>query len=208
MRVRAAVINPPSGWGAVRTAINGIVWSKKSKNERLTRAESLASAARKILRRFMPSPRMKMVESYQASASSTGFLAAGWSQAQSFSSAATRALEIDSALAGLLPPSVKQVSLASMFPAKNPSDKSRCVERLGIAAPNLLVLSETSERIIEQVKKLKPGVLVIDSIQTDLYINSSSVRLRQHCAGTGKVSVPSLSLAKNRLDNVLIGHVD
>jgi len=40
--VRAAVINPQSGWDAVRTAINGIVWSKKSKNERLTRAEAAA----------------------------------------------------------------------------------------------------------------------------------------------------------------------
>src|SRR3990172_9376408 len=40
-------------------------------------------------------------------------------------------------------------------------------ERLGIDAPNLLVLSETSlERIIEQVRKIKPGLLVIDSIQT------------------------------------------
>jgi DNA repair protein RadA/Sms len=40
-------------------------------------------------------------------------------------------------------------------------------ERLGIATPNLLILSETSlERIIEQIKKIKPGVLVIDSIQT------------------------------------------
>src|SRR5918999_5287542 len=40
-------------------------------------------------------------------------------------------------------------------------------ERLGIVAPNLLVLSETSlERIIEHVKHIQPGLLVIDSIQT------------------------------------------
>ena len=40
-------------------------------------------------------------------------------------------------------------------------------ERLGIVAPNLLVLSETSlERIIEHVKNIQPGLLVIDSIQT------------------------------------------
>src|SRR5574341_850095 len=40
-------------------------------------------------------------------------------------------------------------------------------ERLGIDAPNLLVLSETAlERILEQIKKTKPAVLVIDSIQT------------------------------------------
>src|SRR5207244_7356425 len=42
-------------------------------------------------------------------------------------------------------------------------------ERLDIAAPNLLILSETSlERILDQVKRTKPAVLVIDSIQTIL----------------------------------------
>src|SRR5213594_1763785 len=40
-------------------------------------------------------------------------------------------------------------------------------ERLDIAAPNLLILNETSlERILDQVKRTKPAVLVIDSIQT------------------------------------------
>ncbi|MGH7808744.1 MAG: ATPase domain-containing protein, partial [Candidatus Binatia bacterium] len=40
-------------------------------------------------------------------------------------------------------------------------------ERLGVEAPNLLVLSETSlERILDHVKKIKPALLVIDSVQT------------------------------------------
>jgi len=39
--------------------------------------------------------------------------------------------------------------------------------RLGISSDNLLVLSETSiETILEQVKALRPGLLIVDSIQT------------------------------------------
>ena len=48
------------------------------------------------------------------------------SQAPSFSSAATRASGNRHYCCRPSPPSVKRVSLASMFPAKNPSDKSRC----------------------------------------------------------------------------------
>src|ERR1043166_8650231 len=40
-------------------------------------------------------------------------------------------------------------------------------ERLGIDAPKLFVLSETAlDKILEQIKKIRPQVLVIDSIQT------------------------------------------
>ena len=80
-------------------------------------------------------------------------------------------------------------------------------ERLGIAAPNLLVLSETSlERIIEQVKKIKPNVLVIDSIQT---IFTSSFPSAPGSVGQVRESSGSIILLakKTGLTTFLIGHV-
>ena len=71
-------------------------------------------------------------------------------------------------------------------------------ERLGIHAANLLVLSETSlEEILEEIQKLKPDVLVIDSIQAVFtsefqsapgsisQVRESSARLMQLAKGTG-----------------------
>ena len=80
-------------------------------------------------------------------------------------------------------------------------------ERLGIAAPNLLVLSETSlERILEQVKKLKPGVLVIDSIQTIFTstIPSAPGSIAQVRESSGSIIVLA---KKTGLTTFLIGHV-
>ncbi len=80
-------------------------------------------------------------------------------------------------------------------------------ERLGIAAPNLLVLSETSlERIIEQVKKLKPGVLVIDSIQTIFTstLPSAPGSIAQVRESSGSIIVLA---KKTGLTTFLIGHV-
>ncbi len=71
-------------------------------------------------------------------------------------------------------------------------------ERLGIYSTNLLVLSETSlEEISEEIQKLKPAVLIIDSIQA-IYtaelqsapgsisqVRESSARLMQLAKGTG-----------------------
>jgi DNA repair protein RadA/Sms len=71
-------------------------------------------------------------------------------------------------------------------------------ERLGIRSANLLVLSETSlEEISEQIQKLKPSALIIDSIQA-IYtselqsapgsisqVRESSARLMQLAKGTG-----------------------
>jgi DNA repair protein RadA/Sms len=80
-------------------------------------------------------------------------------------------------------------------------------ERLGIAAPNLLILSETAlERIIEQVKKTKPGLLVIDSIQTifSASIPSAPGSVAQVRESSGSIIV----LAKRTgLTTFLIGHV-
>jgi len=80
-------------------------------------------------------------------------------------------------------------------------------ERLGISSPKLLILSETSlERILEQVKKTKPGVLVIDSIQT---IFTSA--LPSAPGGIGQVRECSGSIItlakKSGLSTFLIGHV-
>lgn len=80
-------------------------------------------------------------------------------------------------------------------------------ERLGIAAPNLLVLSETSlERILEQVKRIKPTVLVIDSIQT--VFTSSLPSAPGSIAQVRESSGSIIVLAKKTgLTTFLIGHV-
>jgi DNA repair protein RadA/Sms len=80
-------------------------------------------------------------------------------------------------------------------------------ERLGIAAPNLLVLSETSlERIMDHVKKLKPGVLVVDSIQTifSSTIPSAPGSIAQVRECSGSIIVRA---KKTGLTTFLIGHV-
>ncbi len=80
-------------------------------------------------------------------------------------------------------------------------------ERLGISPPNLLVLSETSlERIIDHIKKIKPSVLVLDSIQT-IFSSSfpsapGSIGQVRECSGS------IIVLAKKTgLSTFLIGHV-
>lgn len=80
-------------------------------------------------------------------------------------------------------------------------------ERLGITSPNLLILSETSlEGIIEQVKRIKPSVLVIDSVQT-IFTSSlpsapgSLSQVRESC---GAIIVLA---KKGGLSTFLIGHV-
>ena len=80
-------------------------------------------------------------------------------------------------------------------------------ERLGISAPNLLVLSETSlERILDQVKKQKPAVLVIDSIQTIFTssLPSAPGSVAQVRETSGSIIV---SAKKTGLTTFLIGHV-
>ncbi len=64
---------------------------------------------------------------------------------------------------------VSQTGLTCLYVSgeESPRQIKMRAERLGIAAPNLLVLSETSlERILDHIKKIKPGLLVIDSVQT------------------------------------------
>ncbi len=80
-------------------------------------------------------------------------------------------------------------------------------ERLGIAAPNLLVLSETSlERIIEQVKRIKPSVFVVDSIQTVFTpsLPSAPGSIAQVRESSGSIIVLA---KKTGLSTFLIGHV-
>src|SRR5207249_4372262 len=80
-------------------------------------------------------------------------------------------------------------------------------ERLDIAAPNLLILSETSlERILDQVKRTKPAVLVIDSIQT--IFTSSLPSAPGSIAQVRESSGSIIVLAKKTgLTTFLIGHV-
>ena len=57
--------------------------------------------------------------------------------------------------------------MSSTSPAKNPPDKPSSAPRASASnPPNLLVLAETNvERIINQIHKVQPAVVVIDSIQ-------------------------------------------
>ncbi|HWP60190.1 MAG TPA: DNA repair protein RadA [Candidatus Acidoferrales bacterium] len=80
-------------------------------------------------------------------------------------------------------------------------------ERLGIAADNLLILSETAlEAILEHIKKTKPHLLVVDSVQT-IYSTSlpsapGSVGQVRECSGM------IITTAKRaNLSAFLIGHV-
>jgi DNA repair protein RadA/Sms len=80
-------------------------------------------------------------------------------------------------------------------------------ERLGITAPNLLILSETSlERILDQVRRIKPAVLVIDSIQT---IFTSSIPSAPGSIGQVRETSGSIIVLakKTGLTTFLIGHV-
>jgi DNA repair protein RadA/Sms len=80
-------------------------------------------------------------------------------------------------------------------------------ERLGVVSANLLILSETSlERILEQIRKLKPGLVVVDSIQT-IYTSSlpsapGSIGQVRECSGA------IITLAKKSgVATFLVGHV-
>lgn len=80
-------------------------------------------------------------------------------------------------------------------------------ERLGVDSPDLLVLSETSlERILEHVKKIKPGLLVIDSVQTmfSTTIPSAPGSIAQVRETSGSIIVLA---KKTGLTTFLIGHV-
>src|SRR5881409_3778250 len=80
-------------------------------------------------------------------------------------------------------------------------------ERLDIDAPNLLVLSETSlERILDHIKKIKPGLLVIDSVQTifSAAIPSAPGSITHVREASGSIIVLA---KKTGLTTFLIGHV-
>jgi len=80
-------------------------------------------------------------------------------------------------------------------------------ERLGVKAADLFILSETSlERILEQVKKIKPAVLVIDSIQA---VFTSSLPSAPGSIGQVRESSGALIVhaKKTGLSTFLIGHV-
>ncbi|HEY1371763.1 MAG TPA: DNA repair protein RadA, partial [Candidatus Binatia bacterium] len=80
-------------------------------------------------------------------------------------------------------------------------------ERSGIDAPKLFVLSETAlDKILEQIKKIRPQVLVVDSIQT---IFSSALPSAPGSIGqVRECSSAVITLAKKTgLSTFLIGHV-
>src|SRR5262247_1349133 len=104
---------------------------------------------------------------------------------------------------------VSQTGLTCLYVSgeESPRQIKMRAERLGIAAPNLLVLSETSlERILEQVKRHKPRVLVIDSIQTIFTstLPSAPGSIAQVRESSGSIIVLA---KKTGLTTFLIGHV-
>lgn len=79
--------------------------------------------------------------------------------------------------------------------------------RITLASSNLLVLSETSlERILEQVKAVKPAVLVVDSIQT---VHTSAIPSAPGSIGqVRECSSALISMAKKTgIATFLVGHV-
>jgi DNA repair protein RadA/Sms len=80
-------------------------------------------------------------------------------------------------------------------------------ERLGIAAPNLFLLPETNlENIFDEVERMKPGAIIVDSIQTVFSSNIESAP--GSVSQVREVAGQFLLLAKNQTVPVfLIGHV-
>jgi DNA repair protein RadA/Sms len=80
-------------------------------------------------------------------------------------------------------------------------------DRLGIRAPGLLLMAETSlERILDQVEQLQPFALVVDSVQT--VYSSKFPSAPGSITQVREVATQLLFLAKGRgLTTFLIGHV-
>ena len=79
--------------------------------------------------------------------------------------------------------------------------------RISLASPSLLVLSETSlERILEQVRAVKPAVLVVDSIQT---VHTAAIPSAPGSIGqVRECSAALISMAKKSgVATFLVGHV-
>ena len=104
---------------------------------------------------------------------------------------------------------VSQTGLTCLYVSgeESPRQIKMRAERLGIGAPNLLVLSETSlERILDNVKKIKPGLLVVDSVQT--IFSSTIPSAPGSIAQVRETSGAIIVLAKKTgLTTFLIGHV-
>lgn len=80
-------------------------------------------------------------------------------------------------------------------------------DRLGVTSPTLFVLAENSlERILEEAQKLKPQVLVVDSIQTVFTAELSSApgSIGQVRESSGRLMILSKTTG---LSTFLIGHV-
>ena len=80
-------------------------------------------------------------------------------------------------------------------------------DRLGISSENLFVLSETNaERIVETVEKLKPSMVIIDSIQT-IYSDNTSTSAGSVSQIRESASVLMRCAKENDVPFFLVGHV-
>ena len=95
----------------------------------------------------------------------------------------------------------------SIARAKNPSTRSRCAASGSASSGPLYLLAETClERLIEEVERLKPALLIVDSIQTVF-----SLKIPSAPGSVGQVRQAATDLlftAKGRnLPTILVGHV-
>ena len=81
-------------------------------------------------------------------------------------------------------------------------------KRLSVQSPNLYIMTESNiERILEETKRLKPDVLIIDSIQTVYSDNSAAAPGSVTQVREGALSF--IGLAKNLgISVILVGHVN
>ncbi|MCL2516998.1 MAG: DNA repair protein RadA [Oscillospiraceae bacterium] len=81
-------------------------------------------------------------------------------------------------------------------------------ERLKLKCPNLYVLTETSmENILNEINKIKPDVIIVDSIQTVYSDNISSAP--GSIAQVKEAAMRFINIAKNEnISIILVGHVN
>ena len=158
-------IKPAAGWGTAPSAMPGTRSPKSGWLRRAKRGRVPAEpAARRSRSARSPEPRRSAWPS--ASVSSTGFSVAAWSPAPPCWSAATRGSASRRSSSRGSPRSPEAHGSLRVGGGVAQQIKMRA-DRLGIVAPRLLVLAETSlEAIVEQIRQLRPAAAAIDSIQT------------------------------------------
>ncbi len=203
----SAAPSPPSGWAAVPTAARGTRSSRRSRrrSSRAARRRRWAAVRRTSTRtsiRWSPSGWAR------ASASSIACSAAGSCRDRSSCSAASRASASPRCCCRRPRTSRPTSGRSCIARARSRSIRSSCAAS-GSASGSvpLYLLAETCvERLMEEVARLKPALLIVDSIQTVF-----SLKLPSAPGSVGQVRQAATDLlfaAKGRtLPTILVGHV-